>query len=359
MIFSLLFSLSAFAYPEMVRHHYVHCSSCHVNPGGGGVLNEYGRMISKELLSAWGSEKESLFLHGILNAEKGSTLRVGGDVRAVQVHREDRKIREGKFIFMQASLEPAVSVGPLTAVAALGKVNASNGVDGKITHYYLLGDLGEGLQAMGGLFEPSFGIRMPSHSLPTRNTLGLGYGKERYALELHRNSEEWHLSLSASQSPLGTAFSDRERAGALQVEKIFLDSYRVGMSVWHGNSVNQNRWLAGMHGILGFSPKWYALTETTWQTKRVKTSGGDREKGIFHFFRLGFEPRQGLHFLLQEELAKTDLSRASTFSLGAGPGVNFYPRPHFEIGLNYRKRKNLAINNEFEDYAYLQLHYYL
>ena len=35
---------SAWAYPEMVRHNYPNCTSCHVSPSGGGVLT----LVAKE-----------------------------------------------------------------------------------------------------------------------------------------------------------------------------------------------------------------------------------------------------------------------------------------------------------------------
>ena len=42
---------SALAYPEMIRHGYVSCLTCHMSPSGGGVLTQYGRSLAKELVS--------------------------------------------------------------------------------------------------------------------------------------------------------------------------------------------------------------------------------------------------------------------------------------------------------------------
>ena len=50
---------NSWAFPEMVRHNYSNCSSCHVSPSGGGVLTQYGRELSSAILSIWGAENEN------------------------------------------------------------------------------------------------------------------------------------------------------------------------------------------------------------------------------------------------------------------------------------------------------------
>src|ERR1700722_15897581 len=52
---------AAFAFPEMARHGYTQCTACHVSPAGGGVLTEYGRELSSDLLSTWSHGNESAF----------------------------------------------------------------------------------------------------------------------------------------------------------------------------------------------------------------------------------------------------------------------------------------------------------
>src|SRR4051794_39985225 len=41
----------ASAFPENIRHGYINCNSCHVNPNGQGLLNAYGRELSVALQS--------------------------------------------------------------------------------------------------------------------------------------------------------------------------------------------------------------------------------------------------------------------------------------------------------------------
>jgi hypothetical protein len=76
------FILTARAFPDLIRHNYVNCNACHVAPTEAGTLTPYGRSLSSELLSQFGSEKESGFLHGSLG-EKAipEWLVLGGNIR--------------------------------------------------------------------------------------------------------------------------------------------------------------------------------------------------------------------------------------------------------------------------------------
>src|SRR5688500_1071067 len=62
-------SSEAWAYPELIRHNYTNCTSCHVSPTGGGILNAYGRALSGEVLSTWYREGEERFAYAVTPPE--------------------------------------------------------------------------------------------------------------------------------------------------------------------------------------------------------------------------------------------------------------------------------------------------
>lgn len=356
----LLLTPNAHAFPEMVRHHYVNCNSCHVSPNGGGLLTEYGRGMASEILSTWNYENESLFLHGAIKPDKiPKAVNVGGDIRTLQVHRESRNVREGRFILMQSSFEAGITAGPVTAVAAFGKPNRENHIEPEFTRFYVLANATETLQFRVGRFLPPFGLNLPHHTLPTRQSLGFGYDSERNTMEAHWNGEQWHGAFSASQSRLQSRLAENERAASFQLERFFNDSHRIGASTWSGESDRQKRWLGSLHGILGFTEHLYLLTELTLQSKKNKTAGAQREEGLYHFGRLGYEIAKGVHLLALEEFSKSNLKVTKSQFLSLGVGALWYPRPHFELELALNQRKNLQTSREFEDYAYLMMHYYL
>jgi hypothetical protein len=360
---ALLSPGSAFAFPEMVRHHYVNCNACHVNPNGGGLLSEYGRGMSGEVLSTWHYENESLFLHGLVKQEKmPSFLNVGGDLRALQLHHETKAVREGRYILMQSRLEAAATVGPVTADIGYFAPDAMNHIHGELAHYYVLGSFTETLQLKAGRFLPAFGINDPHHTLSTRAALGFGYGSERDGVEAHYSGEQWHAALGWSKSRTESLVREKERALNAQIEKFFADSYRVGLSLWTGDSDLRRRWLVSLHGILGFTEHFYLSDETAWQNAQAKTNGlllGPTVTGVYHFDRLGYEVLQGLHVTGISDISQSDVTAPNALTVLLGGGPVWYPRPHFEIEAIFSQRKILKTSMDWEDYAWIMLHYYL
>lgn len=356
----MAFTLNARAYPEMVRHHYVNCNSCHVSPNGGGLLNEYGRGMSAEVLSTWSYENEALFLHGAVKPGKlPAALNIGGDVRALQVHRETKAVREGRYILMQAQVEAGVTAGPFTGVMAFGQANQENHIEAGVPRFYLMANATENLQLRVGRFLPAFGINLPQHTYPTRGPLGFGYDGNRNTIEANYSGDQWHGALSASESRTNPRNGERERGVAFQLERFIGDKYRVGVSTWNGQSERSKRWVNSVHGILGFREDLYLLSEFAWQSRRPTAPAAARENGIYQFNRLGYELTKGLHVLAIEEFSKANLKRTDSQVISFGTGVLWYPRPHFEFEVTFNQRKILRASREFEDYAYLMAHYYL
>ena len=83
-LFSFLLSPNAFAFVENITHGYVNCTACHVSPAGGGLLNEYGRSLSSELMSTWGWNGAEDPAFGLVKNTK--TITFGGDFRSIQTY---------------------------------------------------------------------------------------------------------------------------------------------------------------------------------------------------------------------------------------------------------------------------------
>ena len=131
-------SLNVSAFPDMIRHGYTNCTACHMSPSGGGVLNQYGKSLSKEVLSTWGAEGEENFLHGAVDTTAvNDWLVLGGDIRAVQVHQENDLIKRGKFIKMQAGVELGINQPKWAVVGSFGQFNQEEWQP-DFTRYYAL-----------------------------------------------------------------------------------------------------------------------------------------------------------------------------------------------------------------------------
>jgi len=118
--------LLSHAFPEMVRHGYSNCITCHVSPNGGGIVTPYGRALSQEILSAGGTKDwESKFAYGAVDLPKW--LQLGGDVRVLQTHLDTPNIRLGKLILMQADFEAAVNYSGVFVAGTIGTQQPKEG----------------------------------------------------------------------------------------------------------------------------------------------------------------------------------------------------------------------------------------
>lgn len=349
----LFFIRTALAFPEMIRHHYVNCSACHVATNGGGLLNAYGRTISSEVLSSFGSEKEARAFYTVDPENVNQWLNIGGDLRGLQLHQENERSIQGRFIWMEANIQAAVSIEKLTAFMSMGKVNQGNQSLVLVpTKYYVSYQMLDELSVKIGRFTPSYGLNIPQHNFLVRKNLHLGPGTERNAIDMQWNGEKFNFTLGLSQSLLNSAVRDEEVALNLQALMNINDQHKIGLNYWYGEANQYKKIMIGAQAVLGFSENFYALTELDhiWN----KSNSNAETKSLFELFKLGYELHKGFHLQAVQEFGKSDTtSSAETQILGAG--IIWYPRPHFEFEMLWSNRRTAET---LEDYAYLLLHYY-
>jgi hypothetical protein len=357
-LLSVVASPRASAFPEMARHGYVNCTTCHVSPNGGGLLTSYGRSLSKEIMSTWGRDgEEGLFQGAFKDEDLPEWLRVGGDARVIQTHMETNSVREGRFIWMQADLQTAVRLKALTLVGTIGRIEKRAGPSIESRSYYALYQASEKASVRVGRFLPAFGLNIAEHFLSTRRDLGFDQGREMMSAEFAWIGEDWNLFATAAESPGEVAPSLRETALATQAWRSFGERFKLGVSHWLGRSDQARRSVAGVSAILGFTPTFYALADLDHQWKETLATGIET-RGLFASGRIGYELVQGLHAIVIGDFAQSDLKSGLSARDSFGPGLVFYPRPHFEFQGVWQKARARSQGTEYADSAYVMAHYY-
>lgn len=359
---TLVFFLSQMvcAFPEMIRHHYVNCSACHVNTAGGGVLNAYGRTISYEVLSTWGSEKEARAFYTIDPEKVGTWLNVGGDVRGLQVHEETKMLKRGRYFWMQGNIDIAATLEKATAYLSVGQVNTeSQSIRWISPRYSVAYQMTDEVSVRGGRYVPLFGINLPQHQFLIKQNLVIGPGTDRDAFDLQYNGEKFNLMLGYSKSLQQSAVRGEEKALHVQAQTTVQDSHKLGLSYWNGDADSYKKQMIGLHGVLGWSEKFYTLAEVDHIAKTAKSNSVET-KSLYQLLKLGYELKKGFHLQMVEEWGRPDTS-AGVENQSAGAGFIWYPRPHFEIEGLWSRRRTLGASNQsdsFEDFAYLLTHFY-
>lgn len=336
-------------FPELTRYQYNNCIACHVSPSGGGVLTPYGRKLSQEVLSTWGTEKETGLLQGLLDSETQEKLDkyflAGGDLRSVQFHHEDQNVKEGRFIKMQSDLSLGFVNETWAVIAKIGAWLKQDVWVGNATTFYGMWKPKEELSVRIGRMVPQYGLFMMDHFAFVRNYLGFGLSSERDSLEIQWTGEESTYQITQSKQ---FGLDDLESATTFQYQKYFWDRNKIAVNYWKGSSNLFQRELYGIWGVISFTPHLFWNLELDIQSK---TQSLVTTKSFLAYNKWGFTVKKGFDLLALYEYQQTDLNDGATLSARLGPGFQFYPRPHLELSGAWTKMKGA-------DYAWLLFHYY-
>lgn len=359
LIFS--FSIRAQAFPEMIRTGYASCIACHSSPAGGGVLTPYGRVLSSEMLSTWGGEKEAQIFHGALSQEATESLQewflLGGIYRGLQVHQENDLIKQGRWIDMQAQLETALMFGSWTVDLAFGHYDSEGHWQGSGHQYYIMNQVNESITIRAGQFLPQFGLNIPEHISPTRAVLGFGASDQRQAIEIQSNEDPWTLTGTIHQTSSASRFAG-EKGIAIKVERVFAETLKPGVSYWRSDQEESTLQLIGVHGMFGFQKKFFWLMEWDWEELLQKQGSRVSHRAVTAH-KLGWEIHKGLIGFLASNLWLQSLEDPHSQVLHYGAGVQFFPRPHFQVEGLWTREQVPSIFPGEGDYAWLLIHYYI
>jgi hypothetical protein len=362
----LLFSIAVgaqkvWAFPENVRNGYSHCAACHVSPNGGGLLTPYGRAISAELLSTWGSENEAQFAYNLIRPPKW--LNLGGDVRPLFSYRDKPPQSDTRIFLMQADLEAVATYGKVTIDGTFGYQylpNYESWTDALTSRrHYLLFQATDEISLRFGKFYPAFGIYTDNHYVVTRHDLGFDQGMESYNFEAAWQGDPGSVFLTGIFGRFDSPDLRREMGFATRTSLSFADRYQVGLSYLYGSQDQTSRHVIGPFGILGFTPHFFLLTETDFQRIHIENASSGSGWGAVDFQRLDYEWIQGVHTYIIQEYSRRLFSELRTLKVAYGLGFQFFPRPHWELRAEWTKRKELSSTTSFYDFFWLQLHLYL
>ena len=346
---------SARAFPEMIRYHYVNCTSCHVSPNGGGILTEYGHEISVAALSTWGTEDEAKPFYNVFSEPKNLT--VGAFIRGVKTYQNNSQVTNGNFWFMQADFEAAYQFSKKwTADLSLGvSPDVLNGLLPKgvsplsSRRQYVMYRPTEDTSVRAGKFVTDYGVYFQDHTIPTRQGIGFDEGDETYNLEYSYQGEFWSGSVTANLGRPDDLSLMMEKGIAATGGINVADHDKVGWSAFAGAENSKSRQLTGPYVLLGFSKEFFFVGEADLQISQP--AFGETNQGLFTYEKLGYDIIQGLEIYVMgqtvthafkgeyQPLAQ-DLKYGPTTNrlYGVGPGIYWFPRPHFYLQLEVQQQ---------------------
>lgn len=379
-LLALLAPLNARAFPEFARHGYTNCITCHASPNGGGILTEYGRAISKELLShgSWFFESQMDLQAPLENSDEqalGGTVRLpkglslGGDVRALQMILDNSRQSSGRFVFMQADLEAALSDGKrITVDGTIGRAEPKAGSARYVNdwlvsrRHWVSVKMGpeeayDRFQMRFGRFYPAYGINVPEHTIVTRRQIGFDQQQETYNAEFAWIADTWNAYVTYLAGRPDSLDRTQETGFALQLSRSIGTTYRVGVNYLYGNDRTRIdrpiRKMGGLFALLGFTPSLYGLLDASY-TYDDKNRGGVAQTSKF-----GWEFSQGVHLQLSQEYGKISYLKSGVFTEGYSLGLDYFPRAHWELTASAGKSRRTSAGFDYDNVFLFLAHYYL
>ncbi len=276
----LVLPQALWAYPEMIRHGYTSCLICHSSPAGGDLLSGYGKELNRELVSSqwWDSDQKKLYDVDLDLPEK---LRVGGNFRALQVFQENERVKQGRFIIMQADVDTKWETEPVSFYASIGRTErkiASSTDSVYIPRLWLSGEIATGPEDKEifyrvGKFLPIYGVNFPEHAFVSRVATEMTPGSERIGAEVVYTPEKFQISLSLFGERAD--FRDRsiERGGVIHAAWVPAETFKLGVNLYRSFLATRSLENLGIYGLLGWTKEQFTLVQIDRVQKAAPQSG--------------------------------------------------------------------------------------
>ena len=245
--------VSTEAYVENVVNGYPNCMACHVNPTGGGVLTDYGRSLSSELMS---TIKTKNFQNPVFGLVKNNQhVKWGGHFRSIQTRFENNQIKRGSGFIMQNNVEAAAYVKDFVFVGTAGtREGPSSRTPDKgefiSERHFALYNADPTVRVKVGKFRQNYGLNDPNHTRFTKRDLGFGSYSETYQLEVFKMLENGEALVSASLGRLDLPRDQQERNIMGQWTTYLDGKSRLSANALLGESATTRRSLFGINGVM-------------------------------------------------------------------------------------------------------------
>jgi hypothetical protein len=346
----------------MSRHGYNNCMACHISSSGGGILNLYGREISKEVLSTWARPNEQNAFYNLTPSREDFYL--AGFARGLQLHRQNQSATEGKPILMQADLEAAYILKKLITIdAALGKQELRTSSTHSynrlyLRRYYLSTNLFDSHHLRAGKFQHTFGANDPNHYSLVRRNFSFGQDNETFNFEYSYLGEFISLFFTEIRgNPYDEKSYNKEKGRSATISYFFLNKNKVGLSYLKGHDKFKEREIYGIWSHFSFTKDIFIDIEFNRQEKKSRTAL-TKQNGYTGSTKLHYVATKGLIPYALFEKNYLDSNNPLTETTIYGGGIDFFPRPHLELNLNLQ-REVLNYLKSTTTVAWLMMNFYL
>jgi hypothetical protein len=350
----------AHAYPQFQLSKDPTCTSCHISPAGGLLLNENGLAVA-ETMSTFGGAPEAG--HGLLVGP--SWLEVGGDGRLAGGVNYNLGAK-GAVFPMQADFDAAVRGYNLTLFAMIGAQSGNSRQPQTYVatrEHWLMwqpdATKTDGLYIRAGRFMPVFGLRLAEHTAYTRRFGQTPLYGEAYGVAVAYIEPSWELHVTGfAHDPLQDS-TEPGNGGAGYGEVRFVNNASVGLETRYAASSDDTRLVGGATAKYWLESANLLFEGEVQFNHQTFTAGGRRNQVVSYllgtwFFHDGFMLDIGIgQFDEDLHINNVDLE-------GVDANVHWFATSHWEILFTNRIQSiALGAGGRTSGYSLVQLHYRL
>ncbi len=288
-------------------------------------------------------------------------LNLGGDVRVLQQYIRTNTVETASFIFMQADVEAAATVGKFQADVSVGPQPSTTlyHAGGFIysDRHFIAYHPTDQITIRGGKFMTAYGINTAEHELLIKKNLQFDEGMETYNVEASYLGDNFDAYATIILGRPDAPYLNFEKGFALRSSYLLKQTNKLGVSYYYGSDNTANRHLFGPYAILGLTAKFFILAELDFQYNLP--FGSPTTWGFANYLRADYEFIKGVHGYLSQEYSNLDWTQQLNTTQTYGIGAQWFPRPHFEFQGVVQKTKMPTVSTDFFTVAWLLMHYYL
>jgi hypothetical protein len=367
---------TAWAYPQwQLTSGATRCNQCHYAPGGGGLINGYGRDAAGDELSL--VESNGAFLHGVVRLP--SWLAIGGDFRGAFVANDvqDPSGTALAIFPMQADLRARAAFGKGFSFAASaglrGQVRNPNEIvpDQNFQpvstselisreHYLMWQPEAVGPYVRAGRFYAPFGLRFAEHILYINRDLGFDELEETYNVSGGFIYDKWELHMSLFAPDFVRHIGSDEKGAAAYFERRLADDkLALGAQGRLSFAPGVTKYTVGGVGKLYIERlRSMLLAELDGVEMVFDDPAVDARVQVVGAGGVAVLPMRGLIVTLLGERSQQDVQVSDAAWTAATALVNWFPMAHLEAQLMGRLQFPSG-TGEVARTLFLQLHYYL
>ena len=290
-IITCLFSVNSLAEPYLAVKNKMKCSSCHINPLGGGARNSFGNFFGHGQLPSGVSDFTS--------AEVGKIsdfLSIGGNLRYNAEHSsDDADNQSSTFRVDSAQLYIAVTPKDTGITFYIDQQIAPGAAVNREAFVMYRFDSSHYIKA-GKMYVP-FGLRLEDDSAFVRQVTGFNFDSSDNGLELGLDYGQSTINLFVTNGTSSVANNDDKFLYGVRAEHLF-SNFRLGTTALVNTADEGEQSMFNLYGGVSFGDL-TLLAEVDWIN--TEQNNADDETQLVGLLELNYQLKQGLNLKFTSE----------------------------------------------------------